>query len=293
MSEPISVGQVIDKSWLTYRAHFSELVSISGWLLVSVIASIIGLSFSPPAASLYASLTSFSATETVGTVLQILNNFLVAPILYIWIFAATARFLRARDHGGSTKLSAVGREGWKRFWPLTWVTILFSVLMLAAFLPLAPGLLFLFGGSFLPSLGAPVSSLGTLLLILGVFASAYLVLRWGIRYYFAPLSLAYNDMQGQSAFMHSRRLVAGRFWETLIRLVLPKVLYFIIFAAALFILVIFGEVLIGAVSGLNIELHARLSTIVFSLLVGLQSIVLNPLVMITDYVVFQDIEKRV
>jgi hypothetical protein len=171
--------------------------------------------------------------------------------------------------------------------------VLFALLMLAAFLPLAPGLLFLFGGTILPTLGATVSSLGALLLILGVFASAYLVLRWGIRYYFAPLAMAYSDSHGRTAFAHSRRLVHGRYFETLARLVLPKLLYFIIFATGLFVFVTAGNILVGAVAGLNIELQARLTTIVFSVLVGLQSILLNPLVMITDYLVFEDLEKHI
>ena len=46
MPKPLlSVGELIDQSWDVFRSRMSELLSISGWLLVTAILFAIALAF--------------------------------------------------------------------------------------------------------------------------------------------------------------------------------------------------------------------------------------------------------
>src|SRR3989338_1913569 len=161
----ISVGEVLDKSWHYYRKHFSELMNISGWLLLSAALSVIGFALLPSASALFSG-RDFTAVEQTGRVILALNTFILTPALSIWVINTLIKLFQAQFHNQTVTLKQVAIAGRKLFWPAVWVTILFALVMLASLLFLVPGFVFIALGSTISS-GTALPVLGSLLLVAG------------------------------------------------------------------------------------------------------------------------------
>lgn len=291
MAKPtISVGEIIDKSWHYYKLHFGELMSISGWLLVAAVLNIIALAFYP-SASILLSERPYGAAETFGTVLLIINSFMVTPILGLWITASLVRLIDAIVSGRKTTLKDAMKEGKKYFWSFLLVSVLFSLVILATMLFLVPGVFFLLVGNGLSGVGASLAMIGTLLLLIGIGVATVMAILWGVRFFFSTYTLLVDGHRGRAAMKTSYRLVHGNFWDVFVRLALPKALFFIVFAFGLFVVNTLASMIVSGAAGLNIDLQVRLTTIVTGVLVLLQTILINPIILIADYLIYKDMTR--
>jgi len=291
MAKPtISVGEIIDKSWHIYKQHFGEFMSVSGWLLAVAVLNIVALALYP-SATVVLSARPYGAAETFGTILLILNNFLVAPLLGIWITATLVRLIDTIVSGSQKSLKTVMKDGRKFFWPFLLVSVLFSLVILATMLFLLPGIFFTLVGRGLSGMGTLVAMIGALLLIIGIVLSAVMAILWGVRFFFSTYTLLVDGHRGRTALKASYRLVHGNFWEILVRLVLPKALFFIVFAFGLFIVNTIASMVISGAAGLNIDLQVRLTTIVTGVLVLIQTVLINPIILVSDYLIYKDMTR--
>ena len=291
MSQPlISVGTIIDKSWHYYKNHFGELLSVSGWLLLVAGINVVALTFFPSATTILSE-RPYGIEENFGTILLMLNNFIFTPLLGVWVTATLVRLIDTIVSGRNTTLKAVMKEGNKRFLSFLLVSVLFSLVLIATLLFLVPGIFFLLVGNSLSGIGATVAMIGTLLLIVGVVALTVTAVLWGVRFFFATYTLLIDNHKGRDALKASYRLVHGHFWNVVVRLVLPKALFFLVFAFGLFIANTLATMIISGVAGLNIDLQLRLTTIVTGVLVMIQAILINPIVLIADYLIYKDLSR--
>jgi len=106
----------------------------------------------------------------------------------------------------------------------------------------------------------------------------------------APYVCVIDGVEKKSALIQSRLLVQGRFWSTLIRIVLPKfvfVLFGIGFAAiATFMIKIF----INGATGMTVDQSLHLLTISTNVLSVLIAIFLNPLLILSDVILYKNLK---
>lgn len=288
MARPlISVGTIIDKSWHTYRTHFGMLMSISGWMLLAVIINIVGFIFYPTASTLLSG-EAYTGWETFGTILILLNNLIFIPLLSIWVTASLVRLIDAIMTERRVTLKTVMQEGKGLFGPFLVVSVLFSLVLLATFLFLVPGFLFIFIGNILITSTA-VSVIGSLLFIIGIVLAVFFACLWSVRFFFSTYTTLVDKQRGSKALQASSDLVRGRYWEVVVRILLPKILFFVVFAIFLYFARYIADTIITSSTGLNIDLQVRLKTIVFGVLILLQAILINPIVLIADFLIYKDL----
>lgn len=285
----ISVGEIIDKSWHYYKKHFGELMSVSGWLLVAAALNVIALALYP-SASIILSERDYTALETTGVILVIISNFIVTPIIGIWITATLVRLIDAVISGRSTTLKNVMKEGRKYFWPYLLASVMFSLVICATLLLLVPGFLFTWVGAIWPNT-IVVSMIGSLLFIIGIVVATVLAIKYCIRFFFYTYTLIVDNHKGRNALKESSRLVKGNFWGVLARLAIPKILFFVLFAIALFIAITIADVITSGAAGLNVDLQVRLNTIITGVLVLVQAALINPIILIADYLIYKNFTK--
>ena len=286
----ISIGQIIDQSWHIYKNNFGPFISVAGWLLISAAINVVALSLHAPASSLLTE-RALTTSENIGAVLLLLNNFIITPLIGIWVVAVLVRLIKAVSDKKRSTLKMITKEGTKLFWPLVIVSLLYSLVLFATLLFLVPGFFFLFAGAGISLVGGTISMIGTLLLIIGIVLATIFIFIWGVRFFLSSFALLVDNFRGRDALRESYRLVQGRFWEVFFRLLIPKLLFLLLFGIILYVFINIGNVFAAGVSGLNIDLHVRLNTIVTSSLIAIITILVNPLIYIADYLIYKDLRS--
>ncbi|MBU0531418.1 MAG: glycerophosphoryl diester phosphodiesterase membrane domain-containing protein [Candidatus Uhrbacteria bacterium] len=279
----ITVGQIIDHAWDHYRKHFVELISVSAWLLILAVLYTIAFALYPSAADFYFNY-DFTAVENFAITLAMITSFIVGPILGIWIFASLVKLVAKQAQGAPINLKKVMHGSWKHFWPLVLVNVLFTLLIMAPILLLAPGLLLTIFS--ISATSGTMGSLGSLLIIAGIIAAIVVVIWLAVKYFFIGYTVVLDERHGKAAFSASSKLVKGRFWPLLGRLLVPKVLFFLLGAIIQIVLIFVITALITAFAGLNLDLAERLLSITNSVVLIIVTILINPIIIIADYLIY-------
>lgn len=279
----ISVGQIIDHAWDHYRKHFVELISVSAWFLILAVLYAIAFALYPSAADFYFNY-DFTTVENFAITLAMITSFIIGPIIGIWIFAALVKLVGKQAQGARVNLKTVMHSSWKHFWPLVLVNVLFTLLIIAPVLLLAPG--FILTILSISATSAIMGSLGSLLLIVGIVAAILIVIWLAVKYFFIGYAVVLDGQHGKAAFNTSSKLVKGRFWPILGRLLVPKILFFLLAVIIEFIFIFVVTSLIMAFAGLNLELAERLISITNSLALILVTILINPIIIIADFLIY-------
>jgi len=289
MPQLLSLGTILDRAWETYQKRFVELMSISGWLLVVALLEIVALLLYPYVTQLTATATPYTFWESFGVVLFALTNTLIAPIIGVWVYIALVRFIRVQETG-AIKVSKALKEGWRWFLPHCWVGALILMVLLAgtivSFLPagIIGGLTMIWSAPFF------IIFLN-LFVILGIFAALIISFRWSVHYLLAPYALLLDGIRGKAALHESRRLVIGRFWQAFLRIVIPKVIFIILGVIIMWVLAFAAQIVISAVVGLNADLYLRLQSISGGLLSLVIAILINPLIVLADIIVYRNLKE--
>ncbi|HJN84885.1 MAG TPA: hypothetical protein QF873_01025, partial [Patescibacteria group bacterium] len=107
---------------------------------------------------------------------------------------------------------------------------------------------------------------------------------------FAVFALVVSGHQGAAALKESIRLVKGRFWPVIIRLFIPKLLYFGLFFLAQVLLVMILEVAVfGLLGGADELLIQRVNWLILPTSYTVLFIFINPLLLITDHKIYRDL----
>jgi hypothetical protein len=285
----ISVGQLIDQSWEVFRGRTIELLSVSGWILITAILHVIALSFYPSATKLVLG-GNLSTIEFTGVVLFAINTFIVSPIITFWVYTSLTRMTRAYLSRINTNHSIAMKEGRCVFIPAAVTTfMIFLMLILAMVIGFAPPAIIAGIGAWLS-----ISSLvviGNLLLIFGILLALYLSVQWMVYYFFAPIATINDGKRGRQALEASRRLIAGNFWGVLMRIVVPKLVFL---SFGVFIMAIISYIslfFIEASGGLNLDLQLRLITMTNTIIPIVIVVLINPFFIISDVLLYQSLKN--
>jgi hypothetical protein len=286
----ISVGELIDKSWEVYRARFTELLGISGWLLVTAILFAVALIVYPSASVLQAS-DILNGWEKFGVWLFSITTYVITPIFSFWIFISIARWSNSLLNGAAIETRVAMRDGAKYFLK-TLLTTLMVVLMvmLALVIGFGPPVI-------IAALGAitnfsPLVMIANLLLIIGIFVALFLSIKWMVYYLFAPLLTILEEIRGKQALEYSRRLIEGRFWQVLGRTVVPKLVFVIFGVFAMSICAFIANFAIDVSQDLNIDLQARFVSMVETIIPIIITALINPLVIISDVILLRSMREQ-
>ena len=284
MPQLLSVGQLIDHSWEMYRKRFTELMGIAAWLYLPVLLGIVALAIYPGASTLLSG-RPLSFVEATGVILWLISTFIAGPAMATWIFVVLIKVIVAQISEKRANIGAAMRDGQRLFWPLVLVNLLIIGVL---FLPWAftiPGWI------VIQFPGATVKGLGSLLLSVGILVAAVVSVRWLIYYSYASITLSSEEMRGRAALRRSRELIEGRFWSALIRMILPKIIFFIVLATATGIVAEGADTLLRSYVGLNADLYVRLTGIVTLLLASTSAVLINPLLLITDCLIYENLRE--
>jgi hypothetical protein len=287
MAKLISIGEIIDSSWELYRERFLTYLNIAGWLILVMIFQVVALLFYPSTTTL-ATGASLSGWENFGVLLYGFSSLILAPILGLWIFIALSKAAYLQIKRRSVDTKKLLKESWKWFFPSVLVTILVGLIIVGGILlgvvpPILIGVLAAWFDS------AALLTASNILLVIGIFVALILTLRWSVHYVFAPYEVALEDTRGRKALTASHKITEGRFWSVLLRIMLPKLLFLIVGALIMWICSYLAAMVINTVAGLNTDLLARLSTYVDTIIPALIAILLNPLLVLADVILFKNL----
>ncbi len=284
----ISVGELIDQSWNLYCGQFRTLMRLSGWLIIVAILNVIALVLYPTvgALSLHSSLTH---SETAGVLLYIFTNFIVSPLLGLGIFIAIVQAADAAISKRPIDFKQIFQGTLNRYGSALIVTVLVAcTVILAQIITIGPGILFVILGTW--SNNTIILICADFLIMIGAFSSVILTIRWVMHYLLAPYANILDGTQKKAALTQSRELIRGRFWTVCVRVILPKFVFFLfgVFFVAITSLII--QLLISGSTGLNIDTSVRIGSFADSILPLLVAIFINPLMILSDVLLFKNLK---
>jgi len=288
MIQLISIGQIIDQTWEHYHKRFRELFSISAWLFVPCIISIISMVFYPKATTLLAN-NSFSFTETSSLVVWFINNAILNPVIGLWVFLMTVRLLCAHWEKRSVKFGNIMKEGWKLFVPAVLINALVALILFSFWLLIVPGPLVGFLGEKI-NLNF-ISQFGVLLTMAGILVAFVLTVEWAVYLAYAPMALTVENLRGKKALMRSSELIHGRYWSGIVRFLLPKMVFLIVLLVAEGVIIFLVNLTISYLTGLNTELAATLTNIFTTLFMTIGAVLINPLIVTSDFLLFESLRN--
>ncbi|MFH1253084.1 MAG: hypothetical protein V1664_02005 [Candidatus Uhrbacteria bacterium] len=286
MPQLISVGQLIDQSWETYRSKLRPLLRLSAWLLIPGLLGIISIALQP---DITAANSVFTWWQKIGSVISFLNRFLITPIIGLWVFILLVKAMAGLNEKKSETFSSLSHTSWKLFLPCVLVNLIIFGIFIATWLTVLPGLLINWSG-FQFNIST-LSVIGTILTVLGVILATVLSIRWLIDFAFAPFFLIIDHEHGKKAIKKSRELILGRFWPTLFRLLIVKIVFIAVFLIIEGLLSSAIDKLVTLFIGLNINLLVRLETIGLLILLTAGSIFFTPLITLVDFLLFNSLKE--
>lgn len=291
MKSLLSPGELIDKSWDLYRNQFKSFMSLSGWLVIIAILNVIAWILYPNAGTTVA-YTSLNAQESAGVILYVITNFVISPLFGFWMFIAMVRTSLRAMTNKPIELMQTLRETKSLFFPTFIVAALVALMILLALIITTGPAFLLFGiGTWIHN--AVLIGFADILFVFAAFASLILTCRWMLNYFMAPYACIIDGVEKKSALIQSRTLVQGRFWSTLVRVVLPKFV-FILFGLGFAAIVTFMiKIFINGATGMSIDQSLHLLTISTSVLSVIIAIFLNPLLVLSDVILYKNLKGEI
>jgi len=289
MLKLISIGDLIDQSWERYRASWPLYLGISGWALLIVLLDIIALAFYPNASTLVSG-ANLTGGEMFGFILYAATNYILAPLLGFWIFLSLLKAASSQDSKRTTATRAM-KETRSLFIPSFGAAILLgATVILALVVTILPIAILLGLGGWL-KIGM-LMVLGNALIGVAVAVALVLTIRWTVEYFFAPYLPLLEGKTPMQAMRRSRALVAGRFWAVVWRLVIPKLVFVVFGVLALSVLTYIANIFVAAMAGLNIDVYARLTSIMITVFPLIIAMLLNPLLVIADMLLYRSLNEN-
>lgn len=286
----ISVGQIIDHSWEFYTKHFKVLMSVALWYFLIALLLMIGAILSPANNGLLMQGGSFTVLEALGLSITVLASLIATPLVGIWISMTLMQVVDAERKDKTVNQKAVYKQTWSKM--VSYILMGF-LRGLAIFLPLLfilPGLTMLIvniladGGMILGALGLILTFLGTVSAIAGCF---YLAMNLS----FSGFELMLNGQRVVHSLKSSMELVKGRFWQTAIRLILPKLVYSIPIAVFQIGAMALLNIGLASLSTINDDVIFKIADISGSLITMGITALAAPIILISDYLVYESLRK--
>lgn len=290
MPKLISIGELIDQSIDLFRRHFSELLGLSSLLLITGLLSMISLVLYPSASTLKSGAV-LSISENIGVSLFALTNYVITPIISLLVFIALLKSISGIIQNRSLTFEHAIKQSKALFFPVLTTTLMVVFTIVVSIIAgMVPGALIAAIGSLLH--WSFLIIIANILILFGIFAALYFAVRGAVEYYLAPFITTLDNTKGKAALDASHSLVNGRFWHTLIRIALPKILFLVLGVFLMFIINTFMNVLVGASTTMNLDTGLRIGTILNTILPIIIAALINPLIVIADVLLLQSLQTK-
>ncbi|MDP2631864.1 MAG: hypothetical protein Q8P30_03825 [Candidatus Uhrbacteria bacterium] len=291
MPKLISVGQLIDQTWEGYTKHFRTFMKISLWTFAISLLWIIGDIFAPvgDTASIVAS-GSLTGVELFGLITMIIASFPVAPIISIWILVSLIIMTEPLIAGKKIDIRATAKQGWKKFLPYIWVAFLKGIVLLIPVAFVIPGFALIFANMVVNG-GALLGAISILVTFVGLVAAVVFSIMLTVELNFIGFELTLKNMKGIKALQASRSLVKGKFWATLFRIIIPKIIFYLGGFLAQMLLMMLLTVLLASLSSIGAEGVIKLSEMFVHVASMAVIAIVTPLVVLADYLLFDSLHK--
>lgn len=285
MAQLISIGQIIDKTFHLYQKHFISYVRIGVWLFLSVPLLILVNIIFPLIHDPLTSVIVVGAITLVNTVLTLIVSYFVSNAL---IFST-----EAYEEGKKSNPQAIREAAWSRVGHVFVQGLLLALMLVLAMCLLIPGVGLLIVSSLTETESVVLPSLGMFLLFAGGVTAAALVAWFGVVFPFAPFSLLLERRGIVESIRHAFALVRGRWWATMVRVIVPKLTMGIIVLFLQLLIVFFFFIISAGLAPMSELIGENAVTVIMSALQQLAIIavaaVSTPAFIIADYYVFKDL----
>lgn len=289
MDTLISIGQILDKTIDHYVKHFKVIIRISLWLLITSVLLIIAGFLLPaqPDPSMF--LSSLLPIHIVGYALLIITTAIIAPVVSIWILLNIIIVTDQLVQNKPVDLKASGKTAWKMFFPFAWVSFLRLLVSLIAFGAVVPGIVLIIANIYFDG-GVWLGAISILITFLGSIAGIILLLIISTMLSFVGYILLLENKRGTSALRTSKELVKGRFWNVLVRLLVPRIIFTSAIIIVQFFLILISTPLFG-LAATDISVVSHIADIFNNASGGLISALSIPLLVIADYYLYDSLRK--
>lgn len=314
MSNLISIGKVIDVTWDHYVQYFKALSRIALWLFVIAAFTVVGIIVTPVDAGESIALGHISLNLILGILLRI-GGFASGVIVGAWVFLTVIQTVSMQSRGKSSDPKAVGSRSWRLIIPYFWVALLKFLVVLSPLLFILPGLILIVYNTAVLQISW-LSAAGILLTFVGVIAAFVGVIWFAVQFHFAAFRLVFDRLKdvgttstpykglgknvwkwiafifktGVQSMKDAKALVKNRWWKSLWRILLPKIVFVVAVAFIQIMLSIFISILIPGLSG-NAVLYAKMSLIADTIISTGVAVLSTPLLILTDFYVYDSLRK--
>lgn len=283
MASLISVGQVLDQSLEHCRKHYKELLALVLWMVVASIPSVVGKLLAPTGGD-----NALTSGDWLSFAFSLIGAILVV-VVSIWMYATLTLTIAEQADEKKVNLKALSKQGWKIFGKYLLLTICLGLIFIGIAALTAPGYVLLFVGSIGDS-SSILSALGTPLFFVGSLATLYLLVKYSIELAFAPYILLLEKTSVTEAIKKSIALVRGRWLKTAVRFIIPKILYFLALFVINYVVFTALEMLMALI--MHTSSFGVLAVYTASLLLSaFMSSIVTPLVIATDYYLYDSLHK--
>lgn len=314
MSNLISIGKVIDATWDHYVQYFKALSRIAMWLFVIAAFTVVGGIVTPVDAGESIAFGSISFQIILGIVLRF-AGFIAGIIVGAWVFLAIIQTVSAQSRNKNVDQKAISSRSWHLIIPYFWVALVKFLVILSPLLFIIPGLAIIIYNTAITQISW-ISAIGILLTFIGVIAAFVGIVWFTVQFHFAAFQLVFDRLKdvgtssspykalgknagkwiafvfktGVQSMKGAKELVKGRWWKSLWRIALPKVVFIVAIVFIQIILSIFVSILIPGFSG-NVVLYTKISIIADTLISTGVAVLSTPLIILTDYYVYDSLRK--
>lgn len=294
MSKLISIGNIIDYTWDHFTTHFKVLMNITMWLfLVALLTIILNIATPLDFTGLInetGAIPDLKASELIFGILQAIVVSIVGPVVGVWILLTILQAARLQQSKKSVDVKAIGRNSWSMFISYVWIAFLKGLTILVPLFLIVPGVVLLIYNTVGPQIPW-LSGIGMLVTFLAVILSLCLVVYAGVVFHFAEYRLVFEGTRGTNAMRESKRLVHGRFFSTLVRIIIPKVVFIIPVVIIQVLLVFLIALLIPSVAGLGASAFVKISQTMENIISTTLAVLSTPLFILADYYIYDSLRK--
>lgn len=287
MSQQISIGQIIDKTFHVYQKHFLAYAKHGMWLFVTLPLSILILE---PIVHLF---SDNIFTIAIIVAIAMLVNFVVAIIMGNFVSNGFIFATDAFDKEKTVTQASLQKSAWSRLGAACGQSVVLFVILALAALLLIPGLGLFMSSSYTETPGVVLPALGMFLLFAGGVAALVLIVWFAVIFPFAPMKLIVERQGVFASIKGAFALVRGRWLATAVRVLIPKIVFGVIVAFVQIVVVFFFYVITAAMVPVSELIGESTAAILIYILqtaaVLAVTALTTPAFVIADYYVYRDL----
>ncbi len=294
MANLISIGQIIDKSWDHYVAHFKQLMMISMFALIVPALMILRNIINPYGEMQRVALmieNQLSSLSLLQSILGILIALIVVPVITVWIYIMLVKAVDSQSKNEIIALKELRALGWQKFLQYILVALIKTIVTLLPIIAIAPGIIMIFFNIYSDG-GSLFGGAGIAITFIGLIIASVLIAILSVQLCFAGFANILKDEKGLKAIYNSRDIVKNRFWQTLWRLFVTKIVFSLVAGVMIIASIIITNLMVLGFYAIFSDAVSLL--MVYSVNVFLTcaiSILTTPIFIIADYYIYDSLNK--